>query len=470
MHSSVLHALTTIVGASHVLRDQDCAAYDIDERRLYQGRALAVVRPADVDEVSRVVARCAAQRIAMVPHGGNTGYCGGATADASGTQLVLSLERLNRILAIDAQAYTMSLQAGVVLAAAQAAAAAHQCLLPLAMGSQGSCQIGGNLATNAGGLAVLKYGTTRDLTLGLQVVLPDGRVLDQLSTLRKDNTGYDLKQLFIGAEGTLGIITAAVLKLFPACKRNCAWISIADAAGALPLLAALRETSRDSVTSFEYMSAAALALVAEAWPALSTPFAAAHHVLVEMLSGEGEELLERSLIDAQERGLLLDVVIAQHETQRRHLWRLRESIPAAEKLLGGSLKHDISVPLAKVASYVAQAQAAVRLRWPDVRLSVYGHVGDGNVHFNVLAPRGEDAERFKAAQGDAVSEVLHDLAHDMRGSFSAEHGVGVLKRAMLTRYGDPVALQLMRQLKATLDPFNLMNPGKLLEPSQGDAP
>jgi len=462
MSSSALHELTAIVGASQVLRDERCAPYDIDERRLFHGRALAVVRPADVDEVARVVACCVARRIAMVPHGGNTGYCGGATADGSGTQVVVSLERMNRVLAIDAEACAMTVEAGVVLATAQAAASAHQRLLPLAMGSQGSCQIGGNLSTNAGGLAVLKYGTCRDLTLGLQVVLPDGRVLDRLSGLRKDNTGYDLKQLFIGAEGTLGIITAAVLKLFPLSNRNCAWLSIADARGALPLLSALREASRDNVTSFEYMSGEALALVAQALPELALPFDAQHHVLVEMLSEEGEEVLERALFDAQERGLLLDVVVAQSETQRRQLWRLRESIPTAEKHLGGSVKHDVSVPLADVADYVTKARHAVLARWPQARLSVYGHVGDGNVHFNVLAPAGEDAKRFKAREGDAISAVLHDLAHAMRGSFSAEHGVGVLKREMLAHYGDPVALALMRQLKVSLDPLNLMNPGKLL--------
>ena len=469
MRSRVLHELSSIVGANHLLRDGACAAYDVDERRLFQGRALAVARPATVGEVARVVACCAAQRVAIVAHGGNTGYCGGATADASGTQLVLSLERLNRVLKIDAAACTMSLQAGVVLAAAQAAAAAHQRYLPLAMGSQGSCQIGGNLATNAGGLTVLKYGTARDLTLGLQVVLPNGQVLDQLSSLRKDNTGYDLKQLFIGAEGTLGIITAAVLKLYPAASRRCAWLSIADATGALALLTALREASRDGVTSFEYMSGEALALLAEALPELVLPFPAAHQVLVEMLSGAGEELLEQALLSAQERGLLSDVVVAQSDRQARQLWRLRESIPAAEKLLGGSVKHDVSVPLSDVADYIVQARAAVRARWPRARLSVYGHVGDGNVHFNVLAPPGDDAEVFKASEGDAISAELHDLAHAMGGSFSAEHGVGVLKRAMLAHYADPVALGLMRQLKSTLDPLNLMNPGKLLSPAESHA-
>ncbi len=462
MSSSVLHELINIVGANHVLRDAACASYDIDERRLFQGRALAVVRPASVDEVARVVACCAAQRVAIVRHGGNTGYCGGATADASGTQLVLSLERLNRVLNVDAAACTMTVEAGVVLAAAQAAAAARQRCLPLAMGSQGSCQIGGNLSTNAGGLAVLKYGTARDLTLGLQVVLANGQVLDQLSTLRKDNTGYDLKQLFIGAEGTLGIITAAVLKLYPAANRDCAWLSIAAAADALPLLVALREASRDSVTSFEYMSGEALALVVQVLPDLVLPFPAEHHVLVEMLNGAGAELLEQALLDAQERGLVLDVVIAQSASQGCQLWRLRESIPAAEKMLGGSVKHDVSVPLGEVAAYMGQARALVLGRWPRARLSVYGHVGDGNVHFNVLAPLGADTEDFKANEGEAISAVLHDLAHAMHGSFSAEHGVGVLKRGMLAHYGDPLALSVMRQVKATLDPLNLMNPGKLL--------
>ncbi len=464
MSSSILPGLVDILGAAHVLRGEPCSRYDIDERRLFQGRALAVVRPANVTEVARVVSLCAAQRVPMVPHGGNTGYCGGATADASGTQLVISLERLNQIRAVDARAYTLTVDAGVVLADAQAAAANHQCLLPLAMGSQGSCQIGGNLSTNAGGLTVLKYGSSRDLTLGLQVVLPDGRVLDHLSTLRKDNTGYDLKQLFIGAEGSLGIITAAVLKLYPASMRQCAWLVIAKAEHALELLAILRTKTRDAVTSFEYMSGATLALMASATPALTAPLDGDHHVLVELLAEEGDDRLELALSEAQEGGLVEDVVVAQNDTQRGQLWRLRESIPAAEKLLGGSIKHDISVPLAQVANYILQASVALASRWPGARPSVYGHVGDGNVHFNVLAPSAEDPARFKAEHGETISDFLHDLAHGMAGSFSAEHGVGALKRGLLARYGDPVALTLMRQLKSSIDPLNLMNPGKLIPP------
>ena len=464
MSSSILPGLVDIVGVAHVLRGEPCSPYDIDERRLFQGRALAVVRPATVGEVARVVSLCAAQRVPMVPHGGNTGYCGGATADPSGTQLVISLERLNRIHAVDARAYTLTMDAGVVLADAQAAAAAQQCLLPLAMGSQGSCQIGGNLSTNAGGLTVLKYGSSRDLTLGLQVVLPDGRVLDHLSTLRKDNTGYDLKQLFIGAEGSLGIITAAVLKLYPGSMRQCAWLVLAKAELALDLLAVLRAKSQDGVTSFEYMGGAALALMASATPTLKAPLAGDHHVLVEMLAQEGDDRLDQALTQAHESGLLEDVVVAQNETQRGQLWRLRESIPAAEKILGGSIKHDISVPLAQVADYIARATAMLAARWPGARPSVYGHVGDGNVHFNVLAPAADDPAAFKARHGEAISDVLHDLAHGMAGSFSAEHGVGVLKRDLLARYADPIALTLMRQLKSSIDPFNLMNPGKLIPP------
>lgn len=469
MSAPALHELEALIGAGQVLRGGACARYDVDERGLFHGRALAVLRPGSVAEVAALVRYCVSRRIGMVPQGGNTGYCGGATADASGTQVVISLERMNRILAVDADAHTMRVQAGVTLAAAQQAASERGRLLPLAMGSQSSCQIGGNLSTNAGGLAVLKYGTMRDLALGLEVVLPDGRVLERLSSLRKDNTGYDLKQLFIGAEGSLGIITSAVLKLFPAASRNCAWVSIAAADAALPLLAALRKLSGDAVTSFEYMSAAALALVVETMPEQRLPLSASHHVLVEMLVADDDEVLERTLSTAAERGLLQDVVVAQSDTQRRQLWRLRESIPAAEKRLGGSVKHDVSVPLADVAVYIERARDAVLARWPRVRLSVYGHVGDGNVHFNVLAPLDEEAETFKRCHGDALSDVLHDLAHAMRGSFSAEHGVGVLKRGLLERYGDPMALAVMRQLKATLDPLNLMNPGKLLLPEGGHA-
>ena len=462
MNAALLRELVADVGASHVLTGADCARYETDERQLFHGRALAVLRPGNVAEISAVVTRCAAHGVGVVPQGGNTGYCGGATVDASGRQVVVSLERLNRVLAVDPVGHTLTVEAGVVLADAQAAAAAAGCLLPLAMGSQGSCQIGGNLATNAGGLAVLKYGTARDLTLGLQAVLPDGRVLERLTALRKDNTGYDLKQLFIGAEGTLGIITAAVLKLFPGGARHCAWAIVPKAADAVAVLARLRGATDDGVSSFEYMAGEALALVAEALPTLRQPLAGAHHVLVEVLGEQGSERLAASLEALLADGLVTDAVVAQSEAQRQAFWRVRESIPAAEKALGGSVKHDVSVPLTDIARYAEDATRAIHAGWPGARLSLYGHVGDGNLHCNVLAPVATDPAAFRRDAGGAISDALHALAHRYAGSFSAEHGVGQLKRDLLARYGDPVAVALMRQVKAALDPRDLMNPGKLL--------
>lgn len=467
MTTAALAALAAAVGPAHVLTTTDSTLrYAIDERRLYHGVPLAVVLPATTEEVAAVVGICARSGIGMVPQGGNTGYCGGATPDASGSEVVISLERLNRVLAVDSCAFTMTVQAGVILVDAQAAASAEGLLLPLSMGSQGSCQIGGNLSTNAGGLAVLKYGTARELVLGLEVVLPDGRICNRLRALRKDNTGYDLKQLFLGAEGTLGIITAAVLKLFPDGDRATAWLAVPDCRAACALLAELRVATSDAVTSFEYMTASALACLAEAMPQMTLPFGLTqpHQVLVECLVGSGQPL-EQALSAAAERGLVLDAVFAGSARQARALWALRESIPLAEKRLGGSVKHDVSLVISDIATYIEQVGAAIFRRHPGARLSVYGHIGDGNVHFNVLAPADADADAYKAAHGTAISELVHDHAHAMGGSFSAEHGVGHLKRGLLARYGDEVSLAVMRAVKAALDPRGLMNPGKLLAPA-----
>ena len=465
-----LGKVVDVVGAAHVLTDPDqTARYLVDERRIYQGRACAVVRPGSTAQTSRVVAICNEHGIAMVPQGGNTGYCGGATPDDSGNQLVISLERLNRIVNVDTNAYTMTLDAGVVLSDAQHAAREQGLLFPLSMGSQGSCQIGGNLSTNAGGVAVLKYGTARELVLGLEVVLPDGRVLDQLSALRKDNTGYDLKQLFLGAEGTLGVITAAVVKLYSeSATRGVAWAAVADISAACDLLARLRAASGDAVTSFEYVSSASLGYVTSALNDVKNPLpnAFAHHVLVEWMADAdlavGIGIVERALDGAIQAGLVLDAVVAQNESQRRAFWHIRESIPAAEKNLGGSIKHDVSVAITDVSGYVERALEAIDNGWPDARVSVYGHIGDGNVHFNVLAPSGVNAAEFRQRFGADISKSVHDLAHELKGSFSAEHGIGMLKRELLVDYSSPVALELMSSLKRALDPKGLMNPGKVI--------
>lgn len=465
-----LARIREVVGPAGIVDDPaEQAAYFIDERRLYQGAAALVVRPASTAEVSAVLAACHEAGLAVVPQGGNTGYCGGATPDDAEGQVLLSLSRLNRIRNVDPIGFTLTVEAGVVLARAQAAAAEHGLLFPLSMGSEGSCQVGGNLATNAGGLAVLKYGTARELVLGLEVVLPDGRVLHGLKGLRKDNTGYDIKQLFMGAEGTLGVITAAVLKLFPApTERQTAWLAVADAASACRLLGVARQASGDAVTSFEYVTRPSLELVLSHVDGTTDPLDAPydHYVLMEM-SGAGaegslREIMEQVLEAGMERGEVLDGAIAESGPQRDALWRLRESIPEAEKHVGGAVKHDVSVLISRIPEYLAAAPARVHAV-SDCRLSIYGHIGDGNLHYNLLPPEGGDPTTFRAQWGAALSEVVHALAAELDGSFSAEHGVGKLKKDELARLSDPVELEVMRALKQALDPRGIMNPGKLFQ-------
>jgi len=463
-------ALRDLLGPQGVLSAaSDLERYLVDERRLYQGQAAAVLRPASTQALSSAMAWCYAHDVAMVPQGGNTGYCGGATPDESGRQIVISLERMRRIRRLDAGAFALTVEAGATLASVQAAARDADLLFPLSMGSEGSAQIGGALSTNAGGLAVLRYGTARDLALGLEVVLPDGRVWDGLRALRKDNTGYDLKHCFIGAEGTLGVITAAVLKLFPAqIQRATAWLAVDDLAAACGVLAGLRRRLGDCMTSFEYVSGPSLALVLEQVPDThAPPVNAAAHVLVEVAAGAGDGLrdsFEQALCALVSEGLVLEAVLAQNDAQRRAFWRLRETIPAAEKQLGGSIKHDVSVQLDRLPALERDARCAVLARVPAARLSVYGHVGDGNLHFNVLAPAGSDPTLFKAAHAEAVSALVHAAASRLDGSFSAEHGVGKLKRELLRDTEGPVAIDLMWALKRAFDPRGLMNPGKVLLP------
>ena len=464
-----LGALRDLLGPQGVLTAApDLARYLVDERQLYHGRAAAVLRPTSTQALSAAMAWCHAHDVAMVPQGGNTGYCGGATPDESGREVVIALERMQRVRRLDAGAFALTVEAGATLASVQAVAREAGLLFPLSMGSEGSAQIGGALSTNAGGLAVLRYGTARDLVLGLEVVLPDGRVWDGLRALRKDNTGYDLKHCFIGAEGTLGIITAAVLKLFPAQpQRETAWLAVADLAAACGVLAALRHRLGDCMTSFEYVSGPSLDLVLDQVPDTVAPFDAAAHVLVEVAAGDGAGLrdsFEHALSSLIADGQVLDAVIAQNDTQRRAFWRLRETIPAAEKQLGGSIKHDVSVQLDRLPRLEGDARSAVLACVPAARLSVYGHVGDGNLHFNVLAPADADPAAFKAAHAASVSTLVHAAASSLNGSFSAEHGVGKLKRELLRDTEGPVALDLMRALKHAFDPRGLMNPGKVLLP------
>lgn len=464
-----LERIRAVVGPRGVVDDEAAReGYLVDERRLYRGEAALVVRPASTDEVSRVMAICYEAGLGIVPQGGNTGYCGGATPDDAEGQVLVSLSRMNAVRGIDPVGFTLTAEAGVVLADAQRAAADAGFLFPLSMASEGSAEIGGALATNAGGLAVLRYGTARELCLGLEVVLPDGRVIPGLSGLRKDNTGFDLKSLFCGAEGILGIITAATLKLFPRpTARQTAWLAVPDADAACRLLGRARRESDDQVTSFEYVTRPSLELALGYSDALTDPLEDPHehYVLLELSSGQSEERLrevsEAILVSGMEEGEVLDGVIAESSQQRSQLWGLREMIPESEKHQGGSVKHDISVTIDRIPEYLDAAPGRLA-EIARCRTSIYGHIGDGNLHYNLLAPAGADPQVFKREHGQALTKCLHDLAAELGGSFSAEHGIGKLKKAELARYKDSVSLSAMRAIKAALDPKGLMNPGKVL--------
>jgi FAD/FMN-containing dehydrogenase len=415
-----------------------------------------------------VLGLCNERRVGVVPQGGNTSYCGGATPDESGQQIVLALKRLNRIRQVDPLNYSLTAEAGCILADVQRAADEAERFFPLSLGSEGTCQIGGNLSTNAGGTAVLRYGMMRDLVLGLEVVLADGRVLSTLSPLRKDNTGYDIRSLFLGAEGTLGVITAATLKLFPKIRSAAtAFVAVADVACAVKLLARLREASGDRVSSFELIPRIGVDLTTQHIPGVSDPLGARHewYALCELTSSRAQEpldtVLEEALAAALEEGLARDAAIAQSEREREALWKLRETIPEAQRLDGASLKHDISVPVASLAQFVDQAARWVSEHVPDGRLVAYGHVGDGNLHFNLNQAPGSDRNAFLARE-PVIKRAIHDLVRDFGGSFSAEHGIGRLKTGELARYASPVELDLMRAVKHAFDPNGILNPGKVL--------
>ena len=463
-----LARLRELLGADAIVTDATRIEPRLtDHRRLHTGAALAVVEPDSTAAVSRLLAWCNEQRIPVVPQGGNTGYCGGATPDASGRSLLLCLNRMNRIRAVDAANFALTAEAGCTLAQVQKAAADADRFFPLSLGSQGSCQIGGNLATNAGGTAVLRYGMVRDLALGIEAVLADGSVFSQLSPLRKDNTGYDLRHLLIGSEGTLGVITAATLKLFPR-PRSVAtgWIGIPSPAAAIALLALLREASADRLSSCELVPQAALDLVLHHIPSARSPGVspAPWYLLVELSSSAEEDLdalLEAALASALGGGLVLDAVIAHSETRRENLWRLRETVPEAQRLAGGSLKHDISVPIAAVPAFIEAGAALVESLVPEGFLVAYGHIGDGNLHFNVNQRAGTSREAFSGHEA-ALKRAVHDLVAQHGGSFSAEHGIGQLKVDELARYTSAAELAAMRSIKLALDPRGILNPGKVL--------
>jgi FAD/FMN-containing dehydrogenase len=465
----LLRRLSEIVGERGLLTEPaDTAPYATDWRRLYHGRTAAVVRPAGTAELAAVVRLCAAEGVRMVPQGGNTSMVGGAVPAEDGSELVLSLSRMNRVRDVDPVDLTMTAEAGVTLKAAQVAAAEAGCLLPLSIGSEGTAQIGGVLATNAGGNNTVRYGNARDLVLGLEVVLPDGQVWDGLRRLRKDNTGYCLRQLFVGSEGTLGIITAAVLKLAPRLRETeVALCAVASPRAALELFTRFQSYDPDAIQAFEYMSGQGMAFVLAHIPGAVLPLAApaAHYVLVDLgtarpnagLRAGMEQVLEAALAD----GVVVDAAIAESEAQRAAIWRLREEHSEAQKRAGASVKNDVSVPVSRVPDLIERADAACRALIPGVRMVPFGHMGDGNIHLNLEQPEGMEAADFLALD-HAIMDTVGEIVRGLGGSFSAEHGVGKLKPYMMPDWRGGAELDTMRRIKRALDPHGLMNPGKVL--------
>lgn len=474
MSSTHISCLEGIVGKTNCLTNEsDMTSYTTDYRRVFSGSAIAVVRPADTKQVSQVMAYCYENDIAVVPQGGNTSLLGGAVPVVSISNcIVLSTSRLNKVIAVDGLNDTMVVQAGVTLSAAREAAEQNKRLFPLRIGSEGSCQIGGNLSTNAGGTAVLRYGNMRDLVLGLEVVLPNGEVWNGLRGLRKDNTGYDLKQLFVGSEGTLGIITAAVLKLFPKPRStSVALVATPSPATALDLLAFLKTQLGGDVTAFELISKPAMKLVRDYLRDEEPLFAEEHEwmVLIESIShakqGEAEEVFQGVLEEAFTRGLVEDALLASSEAHAQRFWRLREEISDAQTRTGGSVRCDISVPLSAIPDFVQEASAQVLKLAPTTRMVIYGHMGDGNVHFNPLRPAEMTASDFVTQYSEAITKIVDDIAMSVDGSISAEHGVGVAKRDELLHVKSAAELQTCWRIKRALDPKNLLNPGKVLPSS-----
>ena len=460
-------ALRAIVGEKHVLADDsDIAPHLVEWRHLYRGICACVVKPANTAQVAAIVHLCGQLKAPIVPQGGNTGLVGGQIPFDAGA-VVLSLSRLDGLRSIDPQSNTMTVEAGMTLQAAQAAASAADRLFPLSLASEGSCLVGGNIATNAGGTAVLAYGNMRDLVLGLEVVLADGRIWNGLRALRKDNTGYDLKNLFIGSEGTLGIITAAVLKLFPRPRaQETAFAGVETPQAALGLLNLALERSGRGLTTFELMPRFGVDIVLKHAPDSRDPLPARYpwYVLMELSSGQEKQLrplIEDLLDEGIASGLVADAILAGSLEQRRSLWRLREAMSEVQSREGGSIKHDVAVPVHLVPQFLDEATAIVHALIPGCRPCAFGHVGDGNIHFNISQPEGADRNAF-IARWEEVNAAVHGVVVRLNGSISAEHGIGLLKREALVEVKDPVELDLMRQIKGLLDPAGLMNPGKVV--------
>jgi FAD/FMN-containing dehydrogenase len=465
LSADLLARFRAIVGDKHAVTDgNEKAPYLVEERGLYQGNSALILRPGTTDEVAAICKLASEIRTPLVPQGGNTGLVGGQIPHHG--EIVVSLRRLDKIREVDASSNTMTCEAGVILANAHVAAEKVERIFPLWLGSEGSCTIGGNLATNAGGIAALSYGVARDLVLGLEVVLADGRILHGLSKLKKDNTGYDLRNLFIGAEGTLGIITAATLKLLPKPHTmETAFVGLASPEAALKLLELSQASAGSALTSFELIPDIAVQFALKHGPGLRAPLSGAHrwYVLMEISSprDDARTLIEGALEAAMEAGLVADAAIAASLDQRKAFWTLREVISPAQKPEGGSIKHDVSVPVAAVPQFIIDADAAVAKLMPGARPVAFGHLGDGNIHYNVSQPVGADKAAYLARWHD-VNAAVHAIVLKHGGSISAEHGIGVLKRDELPHVKDPVALDLMRTLKRTLDPLNILNPGKVV--------
>jgi FAD/FMN-containing dehydrogenase len=466
---ATLAQLKAVVGPGGWLDSPDeLAPYLTDFRHLYHGATPLVLRPRSVDEVAKILAVCNQEEAAVVPHGGNTSYCGAATPDESGSQIVVSMQRLNRVRHIDADNYSMIVEVGCTLAGAQAAAREANRLFPLSLGSEGTAQIGGNLSTNAGGTAVLRYGMMRDLVLGLEVVLADGRVLSALKSLRKDNTGYDVKSLFVGAEGTLGLITAASLKLFPvAADTATALVGIDSPAHALELLNRLRNAAGEQISSFELMPRIAVEMTVKHVPGVASPleFDSPWYLLIELGSANPHQnltsLLTSELEDAAAAGTVKDAMLATSIAQTQAMWKLRESVPEAQRRHGASIKHDVSVPVSAIPTLIEKGTALANALAPEGDVVSYGHAGDGNLHFNLSQKPGADLELF-VSRTHPLEHAMFDLVESLSGSISAEHGIGRLKAEEFARRADPVELSVMHALKRALDPKGILNPGKVL--------
>ena len=459
-----------IVGVDHVITaSADLEPYLIDWRKRYRGQAIAAIRPASTEEVSKIVKICAAHQIAIVPQGGNTGMCGGATPSPEGRQIVISLQRMNRVRSVDTSNQTITVEAGVVLQTLQEEAAKANRYFPLSLGAEGSCMIGGNLSTNAGGTSVLRYGNARELCLGLEVVLPNGEILNSLRGLRKDNTGYDLRDLFIGAEGSLGIITAAVMKLFPIpVAQWTALVATPSAEGAVELLNRFQAGASAQLTGFEMMSDESLALLKHYYPALASPLAGPnpYEVLVEISDYESSEhamqLMESILEGALESGCASDAVIASNIAQARKFWDMREHVPLAQADDGQNIKHDVSLPISAIPAFVTTCNKMLREKYPNIRIINYGHLGDGNLHYNVAGPSSAETEHFFTTYSKEIQALVYAVVEKLNGSISAEHGVGQQKVDYIEGHRGSAAYQVMRAVKQALDPHNLMNPGKVI--------